>query len=146
MQVMTKVRAIAAGRYHSLVLKADGSLWTFGSNGSGELGRPLDVDTLATIYGQNPTLTQVMTGVRSIAAGGTHSLALKADGSLWGFGANGSGQLGATADYFAFRTPTQVMTGVGAMAAGALHSLALKADGSLWSSGSTGAASWVRPR
>ena len=99
MQVMTKVRAIAAGRYHSLVLKADGSLWTFGSNGSGELGRPLDVDTLATIYGQNPTLTQVMTGVRSIAAGGTHSLALKADGSLWGFGANGSGQLGATADY-----------------------------------------------
>jgi alpha-tubulin suppressor-like RCC1 family protein len=140
MQVMTEVRAVAAGRYHSLVLKADGSLWTFGTNGSGELGRPLDVATLSTIYGQNPTPTQVMTGVRSIAAGGTHSLALKDDGSLWGFGANGSGELGlgATAAAFAFRTPTQVMTGVRAMAAGALHSLALKADGSLLSFGFNG--------
>ena len=30
----------------------------------------------------------------SVAAGGSHSLALKTDGSLWAWGCNGCGQLG----------------------------------------------------
>ncbi len=32
------VAAIAAGDYHSLFLKSDGSLWAMGYNGDGELG------------------------------------------------------------------------------------------------------------
>jgi alpha-tubulin suppressor-like RCC1 family protein len=134
-QVMTGVSAIAAGALHSLVLRSDGSLWTFGSNFFGQLGR-----TTGDPFGaSDPTPTQVMTGVSAIAAGGTHSLALKTDGSLWSFGDDSYGQLGRTSNaltYIPNATPTQVMTGVSAMAAGATHSLALRTDGSLWTFGS----------
>ena len=36
--VASGVTAIAAGSYHSLFLKSDGSLWAMGYNGDGELG------------------------------------------------------------------------------------------------------------
>jgi alpha-tubulin suppressor-like RCC1 family protein len=35
-----------------------------------------------------------MTNVKSMSAGATHSLVLKTDGTLWGFGKNDNGQLG----------------------------------------------------
>jgi alpha-tubulin suppressor-like RCC1 family protein len=113
---------IAAGESHSLVLKTDGSLWSFGNNGDGQLGRTSQSDS-------GPTLTQVMSGVSAVAAGRAHSLALKTDGSLWSFGHNGSGELGRITELFDFvanATPTQVMTGVRAIAAGGGHSLVLK--------------------
>lgn len=33
-------KAITAGRLHTVILKADGAVWTTGSNGAGQLGRP----------------------------------------------------------------------------------------------------------
>ncbi|MEJ5184027.1 MAG: hypothetical protein WHT81_02780 [Rectinemataceae bacterium] len=35
---MTNVQAIAAGGYHTMILKTDGTLWATGSNGVGQLG------------------------------------------------------------------------------------------------------------
>ncbi|MBI4883248.1 MAG: hypothetical protein HY826_04255, partial [Actinobacteria bacterium] len=133
-QVMSGVAAIAAGAFHSLVLKADGSLWTFGLNEDGELGNATNNGTV----NDNPTPTQVMSGVAAIAAGAFHSLALKGDGTLWTFGWNSSGQLGTAVNSGTTTpnpTPTQVMTGVAAIAAGGGHSLAVKNDGSLWTFG-----------
>ena len=72
--------------------------------------------------------------MRTVAGGYAHSLALKADGTLWGWGANGYGQLGdgTTIDR---ALPTLTLSGVQAIAAGSYHSLALKTDGSLWAWG-----------
>ncbi|MGA3268670.1 MAG: hypothetical protein ABSE16_17850 [Verrucomicrobiota bacterium] len=70
-----------------------------------------------------------------IAAGSTHSLFVTSDGSLWGMGANRSGQLGngTTQDQ---EVPEQIVaSNVMAIAAGNLHSLFLKNDGSLWAMG-----------
>ncbi|MCE9621422.1 MAG: hypothetical protein K8R99_03640 [Actinomycetia bacterium] len=133
-QVMSEVAAIAAGDDHSLVLKSDGTLWTFGVNSFGQLGTVANLGT----YVRNPTPTQVMSDVAAIAAGGDHSLVLKSDGTLWSFGNNHSGELGTVTNsgtYTTNPTPTQVMSEVAAIAAGSDHSLVLKTDGTLWTFG-----------
>jgi alpha-tubulin suppressor-like RCC1 family protein len=87
--VASNVTAIAAGDIHSLFLKSDGSLWGMGDSRVGQLG----VGTLQ-IRGTNRPVQIMASGVTAIAAGSAHSLFLKSDGSLWGMGADGYGQLG----------------------------------------------------
>ena len=70
-----------------------------------------------------------------VSAGSAHTMILKTDGTLWGTGGNGSGQLGdgTTTDR---STPVQIMTGVAAVSAGSEHTMILKTDGTLWGTGS----------
>ena len=65
--------------------------------------------------------------------GTSHSLALRADGTVWAWGNNAQGQLGIEAS--AINTsPAQVsgLSGIQAIAAGANHSLALHTNGAVW--------------
>lgn len=122
----TTVTAVSAGN-HSLFLKSDGSLWGMGLNENGQLG----LGNKITQYSPQP-IVQPMLGdplVTSISAaggtGGKHSLFLMNDGSLWGMGYNGNGQLGdGTTDDKKY--PMQIVSsGVTAISAGS-HSLFLK--------------------
>ncbi|WP_338278646.1 MopE-related protein [Corallococcus caeni] len=72
-----------------------------------------------------------------VAVGESHSLALKADGTVWAWGRNDAGQLG-DGTTIQRNTPVKVLglTGVMAIAAGASASLALKTDGTVWAWGS----------
>ncbi len=103
--------AVAAGGYHSLALRADGSLVSWGWDDYGQV-----------------SATPTGTGFTAMAAGLYHSVALRADGSLVSWGLNCCGQVSAT--------PTG--TGFTAVAGGEYHSLALRADGSLVSWGYDG--------
>jgi len=85
--VASNVTAIAAGVYHSLFLKSDGSLWAMGDNNDGQLGD-------GTTSNTNQPEQIVASNVTAIAAGDYHSLLLKSDGSLWAMGENEYGQLG----------------------------------------------------
>jgi hypothetical protein len=85
--VPSNVVAIAAGQYHNLFLKSDGSLWTVGWNIAGQLGD-------GTVNGTNLLEQIVSSNVVAIAGGGEHSLFVKSDGSLWAMGWNNYGQLG----------------------------------------------------
>jgi alpha-tubulin suppressor-like RCC1 family protein len=127
------VTAIAAGGYHSLFLKSDGSLWAMGFNMTGQLGD----GTFSTNspYGTNRPEQIVASGVTAIAAGGNHSLFLKSDGSLWAMGENQNGQLGDGTFNNTNRPEQIVASNVTAIAAGNSHSLFLKSDGSLWAMG-----------
>jgi alpha-tubulin suppressor-like RCC1 family protein len=126
------VTAIAAGTYHSLFIKTDGSLWAMGGNNYGQLG---DGTTNNTALPEQI----VAGGVTAIVAGTYHSLFLKSDGSLWVMGNTHSGELGDGRDYYPFeniKQPEQIVaSGVTAIAAGQYHSLFLKSDGSLWAMG-----------
>ena len=77
-KIMSSVEKVAAGHYHSLMLKTDGTLWICGSNWKNQLG-----DGTTT---SNSTPAKIMDGVKDMAAGAYHTMALKTDGTLWGMG------------------------------------------------------------
>ncbi len=131
--VASGVTAIAAGGAFSLFIKSDGSLWGMGDDELGQLGN--GTNTTLFPYGISTPVQIVANGVTSIAAGGTFSLFIKSDGSLWGMGDNRSGQLG-NGTYVSTNRPIQIVnTNVTAIAAGANHSLFIKKGGSLWGMG-----------
>ena len=135
-----KPGAVAAGSLHSLLLTADGSVFSWGYNFWGQLGNgsktlsnvPVHVSTAGALAGRRIT---------AIAAGDAHSLALSSDGLAFAWGKNTEGQLGdgTTTDRSA---PVAVLTGgalagkaVVAIAAGQDHSLALTSDGMVFAWG-----------
>lgn len=86
------VVAISAGWQHCLALKKDGSVWSWGSNDYGQLG---DGTTISPKwYSIVPVRVIGLDNVTMISAGPWHSLALKNDGTVWSWGANGVGNLG----------------------------------------------------
>ena len=121
---------VIAGNAHSLQLRDDGTLWSWGANTNGQLGDGTKVTKSTTV--------QVLTGVRTGAAGFAHTLAVKADGRLWVWGGNSNGQLGdgTTIDK---SSPTPTLANVRAVFAGGSRSHAIKNDNSLWSWGFNGA-------
>jgi alpha-tubulin suppressor-like RCC1 family protein len=74
-------------------------------------------------------------GVTAIAAGSAQSLFLRSDGSLWGMGDNGSGELGTGNNFSTNRPEMLLLAGVTAIVGGFTDSAFLKSDGSLWSMG-----------
>jgi hypothetical protein len=83
------IEKIAAGYYHSLFLKKNGTVWGCGANSFGQLGIgnfDLSKNTLQQVIGA--------TNIKQISAGAFHSLFLKNDGTVWGCGRNKEGQLG----------------------------------------------------
>lgn len=130
------VVAISAGGGHNLALCSDGTLTAWGANGFGELGNDItDSSKVAVRVNQNGCLAGKI--VVAISAGGSHSLALCADGTLASWGRNFSGQLGngnlRNVPIPGVVTPGGELAGktVIAISAGSGHSLALCSDGVL---------------
>jgi alpha-tubulin suppressor-like RCC1 family protein len=114
----------------AVLLAPDGSLWGWGGTQfqlSHVFGKP--------VVTQRPQRIGASSDWTRVAASFTHVLALKSDGSLWGWGNNSSGQI-------AQPSPTNFIAPIrigrekwSQISVGASHSLALKADGSLWAWG-----------
>lgn len=129
-------QAVAVGWVHGLAVYADGTVWSWGSNGTGQLGDGTHVD--------RRTRGQV-TGLGNIIAVASHAatnLALRSDGTVWSWGDNAQGQLGIGQTGADRSLPVQVLTGsatpllgVAAIAVGNGHNIALKADGTVWAWG-----------
>lgn len=82
------VVAIAAGSSFSVALTKGGSVFTWGSNASGQLGDGTTSDA------SRPIEVNGLTAVTQVAAGTRHLLALDADGQVWAWGHNNRGQIG----------------------------------------------------
>jgi alpha-tubulin suppressor-like RCC1 family protein len=141
---LTQVVGVAAGGNHTVALKADGTVWTWGWNIDGQLGRP----TTTICQGDQPcgVVPRKVPGLGkavAVAAGYSFSLAVLADGTLWGWGINNVGQLGTTTDTCeesqlpCAKTPKRIdgIDGVAAVTTGDAHVLALRSDGSVWAWG-----------
>jgi alpha-tubulin suppressor-like RCC1 family protein len=131
--VSSGVTSIAAGDFHTLFIKNDGSLWAMGYDTYGELGDGAFNTNILT--GTNRPEEIVSSGVTAIAGGEYHSLFLKSNGSLWAMGWNQYGQLGDGTTNNVNVPEMIVPSNVVAIAAGEGHSLFLKSDGSVWGMG-----------
>lgn len=121
---------ISCGNNHVILLKSDGTVWTFGDNQFGQLGNN------TTTNSNTPVQVSGLTDVIAINAGCNHSMALKSDGTVWTWGQNSYGQLGDNTTTNS-SIPIQVngLSEVTAIAAGSKHSLVLKSDSTVWSWG-----------
>jgi alpha-tubulin suppressor-like RCC1 family protein len=100
---LTGVVAVAAGFEHTFAIKNDGTVWAWGSNGSGQLGNGTTASEIAPMQVTN------FTGFVAVAAGFDFTVALKSDGTVWACGLNQSGELGSgTADFSAHTVPVEV--------------------------------------
>lgn len=121
---LSGVRAVQAGLYHSLALTQDGGVRAWGANMAGQLGT-----VVMRPYSTLPVLVSGLSAVKVIAAGGTHSAAVEADGSVWGWGRMSGRSSAAPAKVSELRA-------IRTVAAGEDFNLAVRNDGSLWGWGS----------
>ena len=86
---LTGVTQVAAGRDFSLALRSDGTVWAWGDNFSGQLGR----GTFSS-HEFIPAQVTGLAGVTKISAGHDFALALRSDGTVRAWGDDFDGQLG----------------------------------------------------
>jgi hypothetical protein len=124
---LSGVSSVSVGQAHLVVLRSDGSVWTWGENGDGQLGD--GTNQSLTLPGAVPNVRDAL----SVKAGFKHTLVLKRDGTVLAWGGNRYGQLG-TGDTLAYSTPQPVigLNNVRRISARHERSMAIKSDGTLW--------------
>ncbi len=115
-------KGIAAGDGHSLVVDADGTLWSMGANQYGQLGSPSRIARSSPRpFAENVVAVNAVSGV---------SVFLKADGTLWFVGYLPIFETNSTQV-----EPVQIASRVRDMAVGTSHLVFIDWDGVLWSRG-----------
>lgn len=121
---------VAVGGYDtgtSLAIRADGTMWGWGTNALGQVGDG------TVINRSSPVQIGVGFSWTNISAGYHSNMAIRSDGTLWAWGWNTTGQVG---DNTSISKSSPVQIGVGfswtQLATGSTHSLATRSDGTLW--------------
>ncbi|HXJ58166.1 MAG TPA: hypothetical protein VNU68_16035, partial [Verrucomicrobiae bacterium] len=109
---LSNVVALAAGEYHSMALRSDGTVRAWGQDINGDL-----------------TNTSGLNAIAAIATSGYHSLALRSNGTVVAWGRNWTGETDVP----------EGLSNVVAIAAGLRHSMALRGDGTVVAWGQAGA-------
>jgi alpha-tubulin suppressor-like RCC1 family protein/outer membrane protein assembly factor BamB len=84
---------MSAGVFHSLAVNGSGQVGAWGRNNQGQLGNGFSIYNSETGNEDSPILSSPG-ATRRVEAGHFHSFAIRADGTLWAWGANHHGQLG----------------------------------------------------
>lgn len=142
-----RMGGFAAGAAHTLAFTNNSTVMAWGFNQFGQLGNagiPTSSSSSSQDFSPVPVPVGALNRVTSVAAGAYHSLAVS-DGHAYGWGGNGSGQVGNDTLTNA-STPVEVLkvlaagvkepfTNATQVAAGALHSLVLTQDNKVWAWG-----------
>jgi alpha-tubulin suppressor-like RCC1 family protein len=135
----TNWSSVSTDSMHNVAIRTDGTLWTWGWNYVAQLGDG------TTTNRHSPVRIGMATNWASVSAGGGnisntgHTVAIRADGTLWAWGTNGSGQLGNGTTTGRI-TPARIGTATNwaSVSAGWYHTVAIRTDGTLWAWGSNG--------
>ena len=125
--------SVACGHGHSVGIKTDGTLWTWGLNYYGQLGDSSIVDKSSPVQ-----TVSAGTNWQTAACGFLHTVAVKKDGTLWSWGYGIYGQIGQGANV-SVSSPVQTLLGGTTWSkidCGYYHTIAQKSDGTIWSWGS----------
>ncbi len=142
--VNDKIVEISSGNFYSMVLSEKGSVFTWGINGTGQLGNGTHYDIYIPVD-ITPNFNLSNDKIVKIAAGNFHSMALSEKGSIFTWGNNQFGQLGigVTSD-IAFRvtTPQNITLNfslendkIKEISVGFVHSMVLTEKGKIYSWG-----------
>ena len=134
----TNWKQVSAGNQHIAAIKTDGSLWTWGLGADGGLGNNNNTNRstpVTTFAGGNDW--------KSVSAGTYNTAAIKTDGSLWVWGNNAAGKLGANISPDSIHRSTPITTFAGgnnwkqvSAGGGSGNTVAaVKTDGTLWTWG-----------
>ena len=131
-KIIENVSKVAKGSFNELmaIITKNGDLYRWGDNDYGQIG-----DGTKTVR-RSPV--KVLSNVKDVSLGSFTTLALKTDGSLWGWGNNRRYQVGcgySSSNSGDQLTPAKVMDDVKDVSAAAYHAFAVKTDGSLWAWG-----------
>ena len=139
------VKAIAGGGYHTIALKENGDVWTWGINNYGQLGDNSTTDHYYSVRVKGENGVGFLTGIKAIASGFSHTIALKENGEVWAWGQNNAGQIGDNTSgvgndrWLPVRVKGEngvgFLTGVKAIAGGWNHTIALQENGDVWAWG-----------
>ena len=137
-----EVMQISAGESHTCALVSDGSVACWGKGSAGQLGDNTGVGRsrpVSVVSGQS--VTDPLGSVVQVAAGGSHSCALRADGGVLCWGAGDAGQLGeGQTSGRNYPVPVSSLSNATQVSLGQNFSCALKSDGgvSCWGRGTEG--------
>ncbi len=133
-----RITAVESSYGSSGVLFASGTYYNWGLNNFSQLGNESTVNSaVPVLVGLPQTVTQVFQGGSSTVDGQT--LAVLADGSVWGWGADGYGQLCDRAAATSVATPTPITPPTGVswtqVFTGGKSSYLLDSHANLWACG-----------
>ena len=123
---------VIGGSNHSIALKTNNTLLSWGGNWDGQLG--LGDSNYLDRY--SPAQVGTASDWSIASSAGLHNIALKTNYSIWAWGYNGYNQLGL-GDTINRNTPTMIGTSSDwlKIAAGSYHTIALKSNGTIWAWG-----------
>jgi len=136
---------VSTGAYHTCALKMDGTVWCWGRNNEGELGRGI----IQNAGNDFPMQITNLSNVVQVAAGGYHTCALLSGGSVQCWGRNTFNQVGEFAnsgDPITAPRPIRTQSTLPglAIAAGGYHSCELMSDATVMCWGANNAQQ-IRP-
>jgi alpha-tubulin suppressor-like RCC1 family protein len=128
----TNWKQVSIGDGTTAAIKTDGTLWLWGVNNGGQLGDN------TTVSKSSPVQTvSDGTNWKQVSCGGSHTAAIKTDGTLWLWGSNSAGKLGDNS-ITDKSSPVQTVSGGTnwkQVSCGGDHTAAIKTDGTLWTWG-----------
>ncbi|XP_066254938.1 secretion-regulating guanine nucleotide exchange factor-like [Euwallacea similis] len=129
---LEEVRSVASGKHHTLALKEDGTLFSWGENRFGQLGMNPGIG-LTFI----PLEVFQDEGFDRLYAGWTHSAALTKSGEVFSWGRDTYGQLGCEKKRENLFKPEKIpgLSNVRQLSLGSEHNLAVTSDNKLYSWG-----------
>jgi len=134
-QGINNIIAISSGSEHTLALRSNGTVWAWGNNGSGQVDSSLSRSGGENRLITTPVQVQGLNDITAIAAGRTHSMALRSDGTVWSWGQSNGGRLGDGTSR-SQNNPVRALNLDNIVAISASnHSVALRSDGTVWSWG-----------
>ena len=123
----------AGGSYFCLSVKTDGTLWSWGSNGDGQLGQNQGGGNGGFCCRSSPAQVGSDSTWNKVGAGRQTGYGIKTDGTLWSWGTNSHGVMGTNSPVAQKSSPTQIPgTTWSSVDSGYRHTGAIKTDGTLW--------------
>ena len=131
---------VSAGHLHTCAVRMDGTVWCWGSNQHGQLGR----DPSSTATASSPLQVAGIDDASAVSTGQHRTCAIRSGGQVWCWGQNDTGsfgmhQLGDGTGVEQRHTPAAVLnvagdaalSGVVALAGGYWHTCARRSDGAV---------------